>query len=186
MADSIERQIYVLTQRLKKVAEKDVPLAASSALNKAAKRIDTRVVRGVAKSENIPNKLVRKKVFIRRSRPATQKARVRIYRTDISVISLISKGTVEAKMGTGTSKAGVTARGRRYPGAFINRQSGRSPQVFKRDSSTRYPIRAIKIPIRKTVERITPVVAGRVMRNNYPEIYRQELNFRLSKRLGRI
>lgn len=186
MADSLERQVFKLTQRLKKIAEQDVAQAASSALNKSAKRVETRIVSGVAKAENIPNKHIRKRVYIRKSSLRTQKAIVKLYRGDVPVISLLSKGVIANKMGTGTSRTGVTARGRKFPGAFIQTPGSGSPQVFRRQSAARYPLEAIKIPISKTINAIALPIAQRVMANDYQEIYRQELNYRLQKRLGKL
>lgn len=184
MADSLARQVAVLTKKLKAVSEQDVKRAANTALNKSAKRINTRVASAVAKAEKIPVKLIKQKSFVRPSKISTGSAVYKIYRTSIPVVSLLSKGVIQKRMGTGTNKTGVTARGRKFKSAFINRSAGKAPQVYQRQGVARYPLITQKINIKDSIDRIAPQVARSIMKNDYQDILRQELNYRLQKRLG--
>lgn len=186
MTEPLDVQIRKISRRLNQIAAQDVPRATSSALNKVAKKIRTRVVRGVAKSEKLPNKVINKKVFIRRSTVRTQRAVMTVYRGDVSVIRLIRSATIQRRMGTGTNRQGITVRGRKFPGAFINTTRKGAVHAFKRKGAARNPIGVVKIPINKAVDRVAPKVAERVHRSDFLTETRRELTFRLQRRLGSI
>lgn len=183
--EPIEVQVARLSKKLLAISAKDVPASTSSALTKTARKVKTRVVRGVAKSEKLPNKVISKKVFTRPSTVRTQKSRITIYQKDVSVVSLLSRATISKKMGTGTNRRGVTVRGRNFPGAFINPGSGGKVQVFSRLGRKRKPLRAEKITISDSINRIAPVVTRRVYQKEFLPEVKRELKFRLDRKLAK-
>jgi len=178
----MEVQVAKLSKKLVAIAAKDVAASTSSALTKIARKVKTRIVRGVAKSENLPNKVINKKIFVKGSTITKQKSKLTIYRDDISVVSLLSRTTIANKMGTGTNRRGVTVRGRQFQGAFIQRALG-ATQVFRREGRLRNPIEKVTIPIDDAVDRIAPVVTRRIYQKDFLPEVKRELTFRLNKRL---
>lgn len=172
MPESLDKQAARLAKKLRAIGRQEVPRAGSAALNKSAKRIKTRVVRGVSKETKVVQKHIRKKVFIKRSTPRTQKAEFRVYRRDIAAIGLNPR----------TSRKGVRVAGKLHSGAFINtlRKTGQR-HVLKRKGVKRYPVEIIKIPISESVDKISRKVAVRVMRQDYPKLLQHELVYRLDK-----
>lgn len=178
----LEVQVARLSKKLLAISARDVPASTSSALTKIARKVRTRIVRGVSKAERLPAKVVRKKVYTKPSTLKSQKSIITVYRDDISVVSLLTPATIAKKMGTGTNRKGVTVRGRTFQGAFIQTAS-RAVQVFKRDGRAKYPIDKQTIPIDEAVDKIAPRVTRRVYQKEFLPEVKRELKFRLDKRL---
>lgn len=180
MADSLEKQIKKLEGKLKKISKIEIPRAGSSAINKTLAKAKTRVIRGVSKSLKLPQKPIRKRVFVGRSSVKTQKGRLAHYRSAVPVVSLLTPGQIAKAPPRGTNRKGVKAAGRQFDGAFVNRVKN-GFQVMQRKGQARYPITVLKIPIQKVVDDVTPKVVARVAKSEMPRIYKQDLKFRLQK-----
>tara|TARA_R100000951_G_C2633845_1_gene178603 strand:- start:472 stop:1032 length:561 start_codon:yes stop_codon:yes gene_type:complete len=182
--EPMEVQVARLSKKLLKISAKDVPASTSSALTKTARKVKTRLVSGVARSERLPAKVVRKKVYVKGSTIKKQKSKITVYRDDVSVASLLTKATISKKMGTGTNRRGVTVRGRNFPGAFIQRAFG-STQVFAREGRARNPIEKQVVVIKDAVDKIAPIVTRRVYQKEFLPEVKRELKFRLERTLAK-
>jgi hypothetical protein len=180
MAGSIEQQIAVLTKKLQSIKAIEVPRATASALNKTAAAAKTRTVRGVAKSIVVPQKHVRKRVYISRANSKKMRVRLRNYYRGISVIDLNARDS--GKSGWRSRKGrGVKAGKRTYSSAFIARGRNGKQHVFERKGSARLPVDVVRVDIRKQVEDIAPKAAARELKSNYAKRLKSDLAWRLSK-----
>lgn len=182
MTDSLAMQIKRLEKKLKAIAEKEVPRAAVTALNKTARPIVGAVAKAVAQREKIPAKIIRKQVAFNKATFNSRSAYIRSFTRGISAIRLLSPGVIAKRMGTGTSKAGVRVGGRLLQGAFINRlRRNGNAFVFERRTSKRFPIDVKRIPIDEALLAVQlPIARGR-FNDNFQKFYRHELQYRLSK-----
>lgn len=186
---SIDAQIRELEGKLNAIKSIDVPRASSSALNKVSAKIKTRVVRGTAKETKVSAKHVRKRVYIRKSKVKTQRAKVKVYIRDISAISLLNnpklgptKRKVAGKKLTNAFIAdGSRGKGRYKRGSGFQKTSLKNKQVLRRATDSRYPLEAVGVNIRKAATRITKKVTQRVMKEEFQILYARDLNFRLKK-----
>ncbi|TQV85196.1 hypothetical protein FKG94_03125 [Exilibacterium tricleocarpae] len=192
MTVSPQQQAARLARKLNRIAKRDTRLATNSALNKAAQRVNTRVVRGLSRSIRVPQKLIRQKIFISRSTLRTLRVLYKVYAKDISFVQLLTKGQIGRSVGTGTNRRGVRARGRQIDHAFIQRGKSGNLHVFTRQGKFKRVagprggrrvelIDVERIAIQAEAERITAAVSTRVMRKDYFRLLQQDLNFRLSK-----
>lgn len=181
MADQLDRQIKSYIRKLGKISRIEVPRANASALNKAGGLVKTRTVRGVSKATKVPLKEVRKRTYFSRANAKKQRALLKVYAKPVPASRLLTKGQIANKLGTGTNNQGVRAKGYMWQGAFIQKGANGNVHVFKRKGAARLPLERIDIDIDKAVQRITPVVARRVMKSDYRRLLQHELNFRLQK-----
>ena len=188
MANNLNSQVRAVNRQMKR-SKRAVKVGASSALNKTADRIKSRVVKAVSTEENIQQKHIRKRVYISKSNPKKMRARVTAYQGDIPVISL---GAKELKRGKG-----VSAPKRRYPNAFIadgskgyGKYQGKGRygstklargHVLVRTSKSRYPLEVVKVEIRDSVKKHSPQIARKQMNDEYPRIAKHEIDYRLKK-----
>ena len=169
---TLEKDIEQLTKKLISVSSVQVPRATSAAINKTTAKAKTRIIRGVAKKKNLPQKIIRKKLFVKRSTAKKQRSRLTSYRNAVSVMSLKAK----------QNKKGVRAQGGRlYAGAFIAKGAGGNLRVFKRESGSRYPIKHQVVTIKNTVDSIMPTVIKRVVKQDYERLLKHELDYRIGK-----
>lgn len=176
-------QIKSLEKKLKAIAEKEIPRAAVSALNKVTKPAATEVGKVVAAEQNLPASIVRKQVVFNKATFNRRAAFIRSFTRGINVARLISPGTIAKRMATGTNKKGVTARGRTFAGAFINRVR-RNQNVFvfeRRNKSQRMPIDVLRIPIDEALLTHQLPIASYRFKQNFEKVYLHELRYRLSK-----
>lgn len=198
MAGNINAQVRAVNRKLKQSVT-PVRAGASSALNKTASRIKSRVTKAVSADVQVQQKHVRKRVYIRKSTGKTMKALVTAYRRDIPVISLGIART------TGTNKMSVSSRdsrgrfntrqhsgntairvgNRTYQNAFINQVQGGGWQVMRRKGRARYPLEVLKVKISPSVDRHTPTIAREQMQTEYPRIAKHEIDYRMKKYASR-
>lgn len=181
MAEDMAKQIRRLERKLQRYRTVEVARASSSAINRVTKMVRTEVVRKVSKGEKLPAKAVRRKTFIKRSTAKSQRATFTAYTTDVSVAGLMRPSTLKSKAGRGTSRKGVRAAGRTFPGAFINPGANGRLMVYQRKGKARHPIQVVKISIREPVRRAVPSISQRLMRTDYRRLYANDLKFRVSK-----
>lgn len=187
MTKPIEQQVAELTNKLNRIKSMEVPRAVSSALNKTAGVSKTRTVRGVAKSIGLPQKHVRKRVYIARSKPGTLRVRLRSYYRAVNAIFLPGiRDTGKYKKGhRGRVGSGVKARGGwHWEEAFIAKGKGGKKSVFyrtQRNAGAKDTLKAIRIDIEKEVNAIAPKAAERELRQNFPMRLKRDLAYRLQK-----
>lgn len=181
MADQLDRQIKSYIRKLRKIDQIEVPRANASALNKVGGLSRTRTVKGVSKQTRVPAKEVRKRTYFSRANAKKQRALLKVYSKPVPASRLLTKGQIANKLGTGTNKKGVRAKGYMWRGAFIQKGNNGNVHVFQRKGSARLPIERVDIDINKPVQRITPVVVRRVMKSDYRRLLLHDLDFRLKK-----
>ncbi|SEQ49142.1 Prophage minor tail protein Z (GPZ) [Amphritea atlantica] len=178
---SYDQQIDQLKRKLSAYKTIEVPRAASSALNKTIKASETRTVRGVAKAINVPQKYVRKRIYIKRSTARTLQSRLRSYYRGISVIDLNAKDTGKGGWSQRKGKGVKTSGKRQYSNAFIARGTNNQLHVFQRTGTARLPVDVVRIEIQQHVDVIAPKAAEREMRQGFERRLIHDLKWRLSK-----
>lgn len=188
---SLERQIQTSIQRLALVSKRAVPVATARAINRMATTAERQTAKDVAKSENMPQKLIRQRITaIKKSNARDLRRRVRLRRSDIPAI-LLGKSR--------QTRRGVSVRQRRFNGAFLadgskgfgkyryarHRQGGssylntslRSQQILQRTGKGRYPIQVVTVSIE------TPITEQ--FERNVTQAYTRSLPSELAQQLGR-
>lgn len=183
MANPLSIQIKQLEKKLKNIAEKEVPRAAVTALNKVAKPLVGAVAKAVAQKENLPAKVIRPRVVYRKATFNSRSAYIKSFARGINAIRLLSDSTIARRMGRGTNKKGVLIRGRLMPGAFINRtrRTGNAFIFERRYRDKRYPIDVKRIPIDEALLAVQLPLARDRFAANFQKFYLHELQYRLSK-----
>lgn len=194
MAVTIDQQIADLTQKLDSIKSVEVPRAAASALNKTAQAARTRTVRGIAKSIKVPQKHVRKRVYLGKARSQKLKSRIRTYYRGIALIDL--KPTDRGRGGWKTRRGqGVKAGSHVYSDAFVAMGRHSKKHVFRRTGKTSmvdrkgsksgsykyHHVEVVRIGLRRHVDVIAPKAAKRELQQNFPKRLRHDLAWRLSK-----
>jgi hypothetical protein len=189
VTESLDRQIKRLEKKLKDIAEKEIPRAVASALNKAHRPSKREVAKAVAQQEKLPVVVVNKQIFFNAASARKPVAQVRSFTRAISAIRLLSASTIAKRRGTGTNKMGVKVRGREFKGAFINRAKGGTTNsvtgwnylVYKRVGRGRLPLEVIRIPIEQSLKKHQlPVLKARHL-ERFAALYQHELSYRLTK-----
>lgn len=183
MAESLAMQIKRLEKKLKAIAEKEVPRAVVTALNKVTKPLANSIAKDVAAQAKLPAKLVRKQVVFNKATFNRRASYIKSFTRGINVIRLLPQSSIEKNMGTGTNRTGVTVRGHSFKGAFINRtrRSGNAFVFERRFKNQRYPIDVKRIPIDEALLKTQPRMARDKFRDQFNKYYAHELQFRLSK-----
>ena len=195
MGNNIDSQVRAVNRKLRQSIG-PVRSGTSSALNKTATRIKSRVVKAVSGDTRVKQKHLRKRVFIKPSTGKTLRAKVTAYRRDIPVISLGAANTRLTKNG-----AVVRIDGKAYPGAWIADGSGgfgkyvpgqgykstslNSFQLLRRTGDSRYPVEVLKVEIRPSVDYHTPRISQQQMSTEYPRILSPEIDYRMQKYANR-
>ena len=183
MAEPMAMQIKRLEKKLKSIAEKEIPRAVTSALNKVAKPLTGTVAKAVAERERLPLKILRPRVIHHRATANRSVTYIKSFARGISAVRLLSNAILTRRMGRGTNKRGVTVAGRALPGAFINRVR-RNGNVFvfeRRYRNQRLPIDVMRIPIDEALLSVQTPLARDRFRNTFEKFYLHELNYRISK-----
>lgn len=135
-------------------------LASMSALNRAARKARTRIVRDVATTTRTPQKLVGLRSRVRSARKGKLLASVTLLKLGVPLIrfpgvkwdatrSTSTKGKTKGRRLMSLSGKGVSAPGgHRYPQGFIAKSSRNGLRhVFQRRGTTRLPIDAVRIQV---------------------------------------
>lgn len=169
MASAIDASIKSLERKLDKIGRVETDRAYSSAVNKISTRVRSQVTKAVAGDVNLTQKVVRRKIFIRRSRARTGKAAIYFYTRPINAISTNYRIT----------RKGYKVAGRVYPRTFFARGKGPTHQIFQRQGIARYPIEPVKIEIQDSVNRFAVPITDRLMKTDFPDILKREFNARI-------
>jgi Prophage minor tail protein Z (GPZ) len=189
VAESLDKQIKRLEKKLKDIAEKEIPKAVASALNKAHRPSKREVAKVVAQQEKLPAAIVNKQIFFNAASARKPVAQVRSFTRGISAIRLLSASTIAKRSGTGTNKMGVKVRGREFKGAFINHAKGGTTNsvtgwnylVYKRVGKARLPVEVIRIPVEEALKNNQMPVLQAKHLERFAKLYQHELSYRLSK-----
>lgn len=185
---SLDREVAALDALFVDLGRKHMPRATASALNKTAALARTRVIRGVSKEAAVQQKLIRDRVYVRKASPKDQRASVRVYIRGVSLIRMKARDTGRGgwskRRGDGVKAPG----GHHYPDSFIAKAPNGKLQVFERNLKVSqrngrkyHHVDVIRVPIKREVEAITPRVVQRLMRNRFPDLLNNELDWRLKK-----
>lgn len=127
-----------------RIAQKQLPRATATAINRIAKQAMKRSARQVAKDVKVPMKLVRARVKLR------QKASVRKLMAQISV----NRGNLpmfrlleDSKRKVRVSKGQIRIGQHRIQRGFIQTLKNGRTHVMQRQGQARYPIDVVKIPL---------------------------------------
>jgi hypothetical protein len=175
---SFDADLKVLAKKLYNLASVEGPRAVSSALNKTAALIQTQVVKEVAKEAKIPQKIIRKKAFIRRSTAKKQRTTISLYRTGVPLITLAGgKGAVQEP-----APGWISVKGFFVQRGFINRvrKTGKN-QVFQRKNRLRYPIDVVRVNIHQIVDASMPKHTAQKMRDDFPRLLKRDLEYRITR-----
>jgi len=179
----IDVQIRRLELKLTKFAYKEVPRAHSSALNKTAAKIQTRVIRAVSEDAGVKSKFIRNRFFIKKSKPSTMKAVLSGYGRDIPLISIVESTALSFSKKTGKRKyKGIRAGGKLYQRAFYQKVGpSKKLHILQRETEKTYPIRLPKIPLSKSVKRLMPKITQQLVHSEYRRLVVSALNYRISR-----
>lgn len=179
--DAFDRDIKVLAGRLKLISTREGPRAVSSALNKSGAKIRTIVVKETSKETKVPQKMIRKKAFIRSSTARTQKTTISLYRTGVALISLATgKNSIQTP-----APGYIAIKGFFVQRGFINklRRTGKR-QVFQRRTQKRMPIDVVKVAIYHAVDKVMPKATKSVMDADFGKLLKHELEHRIRRHGG--
>ena len=151
-------------------------LAAMSSMNRVARRIRTRTVRGVSKETRVLQREIRRRVRVRTANRRRQYVTLIVYGRPVAAIRA---------GGARPTLSGVHAAGRLFPQAFIARNQRGLPQVYKREpGAKRLPIDPVKIDIFRTAERVAHTVINRAAQQLWDVEFPRQLEWRLRKDAG--
>ncbi|HEM6865077.1 phage tail protein [Providencia rettgeri] len=135
------------------IVEKVTPIATAQAINRIAARAISRSVKQVSKETKIPQKIIRKRVRLKRasSKQGTAKARITVNRGNLPAI-VLGTARVQLSRSRGTERRhnSVLKVGKfTFPNAFIQQLNNGRWHVMQRVGKSRYPIEVVKIPLSK-------------------------------------
>ena len=124
----------------------------------------------------MPQKHIRKRFVINRSKPSKPRSKIIAYEQGVSVAS-IARTPASGKRGR--------AAGKLYGSAFFNSAPQGGVLAYQRKGRARNPIEVVKVDIKDSVDRVLPKVSQRVMSKEFPLLVRRELIYRINKRVSR-
>lgn len=169
MTSELDASIKRLEKKLSKIAKVETDRAYSAAANKIATRVKSRVAKAVASDVNLTQKVVKRKIFIRRSRAATGRAAITFYTRPVNAVSTNYSIT----------RKGYKVAGRVYPRTFFAKGKSSTHQIYQRKGQARYPIDPVKIPISEAVNRHAVPLTARLMKTDFPDLLKHELGVRI-------
>lgn len=153
-----------------------VQQALKSTLSRMAGWLRRSTVPGAARAANVPQKIIRRRLF-----------RYHIRRSGAGFYVNIGYGLKAVPLiwlNARQTRTGVSAYGgRRVPHAFIARTRGGTLQVFRREGKTRTPVEVLSEEIREPVEHYLSedVIDRAAFEERFLKTFRHELEWRLSK-----
>jgi hypothetical protein len=170
-------------------AEREIPRASASALNKITAKAKTHLVRTVSKDVKVPSKILNKQIFTSRASTNSLRAYVKSYLRPIAASRLLTAAVLNKSRGKGTNRRGVRVAGQQFDGAFINlgiapgrgASKGERYYVLRRVGKDRYPLEQITIKIEETLFRNQLPIAQRFMRDEFQRELIRQLTYRIGK-----
>lgn len=187
----IDRQLGELAKKFAALSGSDARRAHSSALNKAAARIKSSVVRSAASQLGVSQRLLRPRLVVRKSNARTLESSVFAGLNGIPLIHLKAKevaGGVQAGnylvpdgfIAVPTKNPKQVTKGRTDPsGKLIG-----NAQVFKRKSGAAYPLEVQRLNVSPIVSKRLKATADRIMRHDMRKLMAHEYRYRVLKKAG--
>lgn len=140
-------------RNLRIIVDKVTPVATSQAINRIAVRAISRSVKQVSQEAKIPQKIIRKRVRLKRasSKQGTAKARITVNRGNLPAIALgTARVQLSRRKGIERRHGSVLKVGKfKFDNAFIQQLNNGRWHVLQRVGKSRYPIEVVKIPLAK-------------------------------------
>ena len=180
---SVSKQIQQLEKKLNKFSKVDVPRAHSSALNKTMAKAKTQIIRATSKEAKVKQAIIRKRVFVKKSTPKTQRGKLSGYTRSIPLMALNPVSKVKRDRKTGRyQNLGIKAGGRSFPNVFVqNIGRKKTPQFLQRISRARYPLEVPKVIIEGSLEDNAINLTRNLIASEYRRLVVADLNFRIIK-----
>lgn len=165
--------------------------AGASALNKTVSKARTQLVRVVSASKQVPQKQVKRRVFIARATARQLKVVQVGYAKPISLVTLIRKPVAD----TGRRrKRKLRVNKQTYDEAFIRQGKNSKVHVFARNgqrgrqgkgrwagNKNLERLDKVSIPIQAEIEKHLPAIQLQVYRQDFRRVFAHEYNFRKNK-----
>lgn len=127
------KALAVVLDRLKDMPDK-VPVAVSRAINAALATAKSRMTKAAAAQLKVPQKEVRRRIWIHNSTPRTL--------AGVSRAAKVGWGII--LFGAAQTKAGVVSQGKDYPHAFLATMKSGHRGAYVRTGKSRFPIVELK------------------------------------------
>jgi Prophage minor tail protein Z (GPZ) len=175
-----------------------VSKSSARAINRVSDISKSRTTKEIAAKLNVKQKLVRRRLYIKRANSRKLQSLITFYVNDIPVISLGEKsargsnniitGKVLSKR-TGRRRSqlpGVKIGGRFFHNAFINtvRSSGK-PHILRRKGKPRTPIEVVTLPLRKASAGVLIRNVNKAVEQHLSNEFEKDFNHRLNKALNK-
>lgn len=181
----LDRQIAHMVKALTEIRATEVPQAFATALNKAAAQAATATVRGVAGAVRVPQKLIRKRVYVRKANRNKLVSQVRSYYGGVNLIRLNPRDTGRyTKKWQGRVGRGVVARGgHRSDFGWIAKDKRGQRLVFELTGGSRKKtvISVAYIHIHEEIDKVAPEAANQIMSTKLSQLVAHELQYRIRK-----
>jgi hypothetical protein len=147
---SVKADIKRVQRQLTRVQRREVPKAATHAINRAIRAANTQAARNISRESGIkPQRKVRERLRIIKASWTRLQAAVVARGRAINLVEFVTPS--KKRVGAFRNKPGVVAKAwgqkKTYPGTFVGRGSNSSkPLVFVRKSAQRLPVRAVHGP----------------------------------------
>lgn len=179
-----------LRRKLKKMPSV-VRSAGASALNKTVSRARVRVIKAVSDAKKVPQKQVKRRVFIARATAKNLKVVQVGYAKPISLVTLIRNPVAD----TGRRrKRKLRVNKQTYDTAFLRTGKNGKIHAFERNgkrgrqgkgrwasNKNLERLDKVSIPIQDEVEKQLPTIQLRVFRDDFRGLFAHEYNFRKNK-----
>jgi len=163
------KQIKNMGRALRNVGEKKVPRAAMRALNRAAERTRTAVIKETAKDLKVTQKRLKRRVrFQRRDQATTAKLGSQVF-------LVISDMPVTYLGAARQTKRGVVVKGKLYEGKFKAKMPGGHVGVYGRTGAKRFPIKEVREQVRADMKGIADEQIQTVGEATFRERFKYEL-----------
>lgn len=127
-----------------RIAQKQLPRATATAINRIAKQAMRKSTRSVAKEVKVPTKLVRSRARLRQKASVRKlMAKISVNRGNLPLYRLVSDASRPIRVGKGQIRIGQ----HRIQRGFIQKLKNGRTQVMQRKGQERYPIDVVKVPL---------------------------------------
>lgn len=154
-----------------------VPEAVQAGLNKTMKKTHTAAVREASKKLRVKQSYMRRKLRFQRRDRASR------WNWEAGVFTILSDLPASAFGKPRQLKTGSKAGRYRFPGAFVaSVPKGKgSPDVWKRTTKARFPIRKERIRVREELETVVKEAIAKVGIPEFRKLFEHEMEWRLAK-----
>ncbi len=169
----IDDNIKEVTRSLDYYQKRVVPEATAASINKGAAKARTQIARSLSAIFQLPQKIIRRRMRVRRANKRTLKGRL-----------WAGLGAVKMKyLRPRQTKTGVTAGKHRAAHAFIA-PVGSTTNVFKRKGRARLPLVTQKVVLGDKADQLIRRITKQVIRTFFPKELRRQIEWRANKLAG--